>query len=573
MEATRHRKTRTDPEEPPKLEDSNQDSDMSFKGIVNSFQSEVVIGDVVVFSGLSDSIENNDNGGAVAMVETTPAAEISVIQEDAAKTTPDVKGETTGSQEYFTVEEAIEHVGFGRFQLKMSAIICVIHMTDAGELMLLSMLSPELHCEWNLAKWQQALITTVVFVGYLIASPLWGMFADKFGRKKALIMVGFWIFTFGLYSSFSPNYAWMLVTRGITGFGIGGAAQNVVLYSEFLPTKVRGFWLNIVSFSWIIGVLWVVGIARLIMPVYGWRLLLIVAAMPLLLFITCCYFLPESAYYHAACGNKEAALDILNQLAKMNKKSLPKGELKVGAVSGADERGKLKDLFCDKETAITTSLLLFIWFSMAFVYYGILLLTTELFAKGHSCTAQSVENQFCFETCESLTVTDYNHLIITTLAEVPGTILTIIIIDYLGRKRSMTLQYICCAAAILMLEICFQKQIYLVILLFVARAFCTGAFQGIYVYTPEVYPTNVRGIGLGTCGSIARIGCIITPFVAQVLLEYSPHGTIGLYGGVCILAAIAIALLPIETKGRSMLSQVKEATAVISETMHYSQMT
>ena len=37
-----------------------------------------------------------------------------------------------------------------------------------------------------------------------------------------------------------------------------------------------------------------------------------------------------------------------------------------------------------------------------------------------------------------------------------------------------------------------------------------------YVYTPEVYPTSMRGIGLGACSGAARIGCMITPFVAMV---------------------------------------------------------
>ena len=60
-------------------------------------------------------------------------------------------------------------------------------MTDAGELMLLSMLSPELQCKWHLQKWQQALITTVVFIGYLIGSPLWGKFADQYGRKTVSV--------------------------------------------------------------------------------------------------------------------------------------------------------------------------------------------------------------------------------------------------------------------------------------------------------------------------------------------------------------------------------------------------
>ena len=61
-------------------------------------------------------------------------------------------------------------------------------MSDAGELMLLSMLSPELHCKWHLAKWQQALITTIVFCGYLLASPFWGKFADKYGRKTVSVV-------------------------------------------------------------------------------------------------------------------------------------------------------------------------------------------------------------------------------------------------------------------------------------------------------------------------------------------------------------------------------------------------
>ena len=43
----------------------------------------------------------------------------------------------------------------------------------------------------------------------------------------------------------------------------------------------------------------------------------------------------------------------------------------------------------------------------------------------------------------------------------------------------------------------------------------TGAFQTIYVYTPEVYPTAVRGAAIGLHTSVARIGAMITPFVAQ----------------------------------------------------------
>jgi len=56
----------------------------------------------------------------------------------------------------------------------------------------------------------------------------------------------------------------------------------------------------------------------------------------------------------------------------------------------------------------------------------------------------------------------------------------------------------------------------LTLFLFVARALISGAFQAAYVYTPEVYPTSMRAIGLGSCSGMARIGAIVTPFVAQV---------------------------------------------------------
>ena len=51
---------------------------------------------------------------------------------------------------------------------------------------------------------------------------------------------------------------------------------------------------------------------------------------------------------------------------------------------------------------------------------------------------------------------------------------------------------------------------------------------------------------------MARIGAIITPFVAQVLLKISPYAAISIYGTVSLLAAIACLMLPVETKGREL---------------------
>ena len=52
--------------------------------------------------------------------------------------------------------------------------------------------------------------------------------------------------------------------------------------------------------------------------------------------------------------------------------------------------------------------------------------------------------------------------------------------------------------------------------LFLIRAFVTGVFQAVYVYTPEVYPTSVRALAMGVHTAAARLGAIITPYMAQV---------------------------------------------------------
>ena len=88
--------------------------------------------------------------------------------------------------------------------------------------------------------------------------------------------------------------------------------------------------------------------------------------------------------------------------------------------------------------------------------------------------------------------------------------------------------------------------------LFTARALISGGFQASYVYTPEVYPTEVRALALGSCSGFARLGALLTPFVAQVLVETSKSFAIWVYAVLAVLAGICALMLPIETKGRTM---------------------
>lgn len=133
-------------------------------------------------------------------------------------------------------------------------------MADSMEMTILSVLGPALHCDWGISRYQQALVTTVVFLGMMLSSTFWGKLSDRYGRKpvclllifnlkcrfqlnnspfQALSLCGVLLFLYGLLSAVAPSFGWLLLLRGLVGFAIGCVPQSVTLYAEFLPTKQR----------------------------------------------------------------------------------------------------------------------------------------------------------------------------------------------------------------------------------------------------------------------------------------------------------------------------------------------
>ncbi|XP_044541395.1 synaptic vesicle 2-related protein [Gracilinanus agilis] len=397
----------------------------------------------------------------------------------------------------FMVEDAVEAIGFGKFQWKLSVLTGLAWMADAMEMMILSILAPQLHCEWRLPSWQVALLTSVVFVGMMSSSTLWGNISDQYGRKTGLKISVLWTLYYGILSAFAPVYSWILVLRGLVGFGIGGVPQSVTLYAEFLPMKARAKCILLIEVFWAIGTVFEVVLAVFVMPSLGWRWLLILSAVPLLLFAILCFWLPESARYDVLSGNQEKAIATLKRIATENGAPMPLGKL---IISRQEDRGKIRDLFTP-QFRWTTLLLWFIWSCMISI-------------SSVSSRRKAVKAK-CSLACEYLTEEDYMDLLLTTLSEFPGILVTVWIIDRLGRKKTMALSFFVFSFCSLLLLICVGRSA-LTVLLFISRAFISGGFQAAYVYTPEVYPTATRALGLGTCSGMARVGALITPFIAQV---------------------------------------------------------
>nr|CAD2185325.1 unnamed protein product [Meloidogyne enterolobii] len=126
------------------------------------------------------------------------------------------------------------------------------------------------------------------------------------------------------------------------------------------------------------------------------------------------------------------------------------------------------------------------------------------------------------------------------------------LIEWLGRKRTMTMEFGVFALFSFLLIFC-VKRYWLTTFIFISRAFISGAFQCVYVYTPEVYPTTLRALGLGASSSMARLGAIVTPFIAQVASGDSLLIPIITYSCASIIGLVTALSLPIETKGRQMM--------------------
>ena len=99
---------------------------------------------------------------------------------------------------------------------------------------------------------------------------------------------------------------------------------------------------------------------------------------------------------------------------------------------------------------------------------------------------------------------------------------------------------------------CSHNRTLLTVMLFFIRALSSGVFQAAYVYTPEVYPTVLRSVGVGTCSAMARLGAMLTPNIAQVLMKSSLSSAVAVYVVVALLSAVACLLLPVETKGKEL---------------------
>jgi len=428
------------------------------------------------------------------------------------------------------IDDAIDRIGFGRFQKRLLAVCGVTWAADAAEVFLIAFALPGFKEEFGLSAGEAGLVVSSTFLGMFVGAWFWGTVSDRIGRRTGFQITIAIFAIFGLASAFAPSVLWLVVFRTLTGFGLGGALPlDFSLFAEYLPRKNRGRWLVLLESFWGVGTLIAAGLAWILVPTVGWRYLLATSAVAALFVLWVRMRVPESPRWLMTKGREPEARAVLNQVARDNGAAPihaplapPPPAPDVGP--GDLLRPRLRRITLTNWTA---------WFLISFSYYGIFVwLPTVL------------RDEYGF-------ISSYAWVFFLVAVQMPGYFSAAWLVEKWGRKPTLT-TYLGASAVFTFLWAMVDSAV----LVFVAAAFMSfftlGAFAVLYTYTPETYPTTLRTTGMGSASGWARVGGFIAPYVGGLLFDASLVLALTVFALAFLLNAGVVGLFAHETKDRDL---------------------
>src|SRR5579863_5489623 len=141
-----------------------------------------------------------------------------------------------------------------------------------------------------------------------VGAVLFGLMADRYGRRIPLMCNVIYFSVIELLCGFAPNYTFFFVMRALFGIGMGGEwGVGASLAMEAAPPRWRGILSGILQSGYSIGYLLAAIAARFLLPVWGWRAMFWVGALPALLALYISTKVPESEAWkqHRAASTGE----------------------------------------------------------------------------------------------------------------------------------------------------------------------------------------------------------------------------------------------------------------------------
>jgi MFS transporter, putative metabolite:H+ symporter len=427
----------------------------------------------------------------------------------------------------------LDNVPFTRWHMKARVVMGSATFFDAFGALSLAFALPVLNGLWHISLRQSGLLIGATYVGQLAGAILFSWIAERFGRvRSASIAVGI-IAVMSLACALAQNFGALMACRMIQGIGIGGEMPVAAAYiSELSPARRRGRFFLLYEMIFPIGLMAAGQAGAWLVPLWGWQSMFLMGGIPCLVICVLLARLPESPRWLISQGRLGEAEAIVRQV-----------EASAGQVSGsADEvlfdarKTRWREVVSSAYRG-RTFVVWALWFCAYFVsntlnnWLPTLYNTVYRLPLKQALRAASLTN-----------VTQVLLLLICAFC-----------IDRLGRRKWTVACFIAGAVLLGTLGITGARGVLGVIIGCTLSYGILGSANAVlYLYTPEIYPTRMRVIGVGLATSWLRVASAVGPAIVGVMVAADGIGSVFLmFAGVSVAGALAAGGM-IETRGQRL---------------------
>ncbi|WP_321845562.1 MFS transporter [Paraburkholderia bannensis] len=426
------------------------------------------------------------------------------------------------------IGQALDDGPFTLLQKCVVVLAALSIVVDGFDSQLIGFAIPMLIKEWGITRNAFAPVVAAGLIGMGIGSACAGLFADRFGRRWAVIGS---VLVFGAATcsiGLAPNVAVIAALRFVAGLGIGGALpSSTTMTAEYTPARMRTFAVTATIVCVPLGGMLAGLFAAQVLPVYGWRGLFVAGGvLPLVLAVALLACLPESPRFLARRTQRWPELARL--LGRMSREVAPDATFTDLREQRAEKHVGFTALFRDGRARDSAAIWAAFFMCLLAVYSAFSWLPSMLTAEGLSVSLAGYG------------LSAYN------LGGVIGALGCALAIARWGSRGPMLL---CCvggaASAWLILGVgATQHTGWLIAGLGLHGLFVNAVQSTLYALCAFVYPTSVRATGTASALAFGRIGAILSAFAgAAVITAGGAFAYLLMLGAAMAAVLIALAVV------------------------------
>ncbi len=387
----------------------------------------------------------------------------------------------------------------------MSIMVCLfINMIDGFDITLMAVTAHNIALELDIPMDELGLVFSSALAGMVCGAMSLSILSDVIGRRIVVLVSLSVLGISVLFTSVIDNFSELIALRFISGIA-GGAllACQATLVSEYSSDKYKALAVCIVTAGYPLGAMFTGIVAQDIIELYNWRMMFIIGGISSFLLVVVAYFFlpePESKNLESHLLNKPYPLEI--------KETVSTGKWRIKTV---------EQLLSKENKGVTISFWIVFFLCFSTMYFLMSWMPKLLDNAGYA----PVVGQQAFS--------------LFNLGGVIGTILLGLMAIEKNLNKLVRAFFITAFTFMILFSLFAETPSSINLIVFLLGLFFQGGFVGLYALTSLSYTRNIRATGLGWAIGLGRLGAVLGPALAGVLVA----------GGVSLSTSFLIFSLPV----------------------------